>query len=99
MGYRLKDALVLRQIALQEQLVVEDDEAMAVMMAISDTFGGPSPEDLFFEMRRSKQLDSIVAQMESEKAIDFLIGRLTLICEGEVLLSPDQPAPDVLPSP
>ena len=84
---------------MQEQLVVEDDEAMAVMMAISDTFGGPSPEDLFFEMRRSKQLDSIVAQMESEKAIDFLISRLTLICEGEVLLSPDQPAPDVLPSP
>jgi len=99
MGYRLKDALVLRQIALKEQLVVEDEETMAVMMAISDTFGGPSPEDLFFEMRRSKQLDSIVAQMESEKAIDFLMGRLTLICEGAILLSPDQPAPDVFSSP
>lgn len=89
-AYKLKDALVLRQIALQENLVIDDEEVMAVIMAMTDTFGGAAPEDIFFEMRRNKSLDALLAQMESEKTIDFLMARLTLSCEGEVLLSPQK---------
>lgn len=88
--YKLKDALVLHQIVVQEQLHVSPEEMMAAIMAITDSIAGaPSPEDIFFEMRRNQQLQMLLAQLEAEKAIDFLMEHLTLLCEGQVLLSPE----------
>lgn len=90
--YKLKDSLVLYQIAAKEQLAATPEEVMAVVMGITDAIpGSPSPEDIFFEMRRNQQLEPLLAQLEAEKVIDFLMARLTLICEGQVLLSPEQP--------
>jgi trigger factor len=85
---RLKKALVMRQIALEQSLEVDLSEVVATLMAVADTFDGPSPEELYTELRRRKRLEQWVAQMESEKAVDYLFSRTTLICNGEVLMTP-----------
>ncbi|PIQ28667.1 hypothetical protein COW36_12155 [bacterium (Candidatus Blackallbacteria) CG17_big_fil_post_rev_8_21_14_2_50_48_46] len=85
---KLKNSLILYQIVKEQNLTVDPSEVIALMMATADTFGGDSPEALFMELKRSKKLDSLVAQFESEKAVDYLMGRLTVICQGEVLISP-----------
>lgn len=85
---RLRQNLAMRQIALENKLEVGQAELVATLMAASDTFGGAPPEALLSELRRSKRLDHWLAQMELEKAVDYLMGQLILICNGEVILTP-----------
>lgn len=80
----LKTTLVLHTLAGQEGLGVSTDELAVVLQPFSESFQQPL-EVIYEGLLANQQLESLILQLEVEKAASFLFDKARLIFEGELV--------------
>lgn len=81
---RLRTTLVLHALAMQEDLGVTPDELTIALQPFSQSFHQPV-EAIYQELVDSDRIQTLLLQLEAEKAADFLFKRARFVFEGQLL--------------